>query len=45
MDEELEKSLVEILKSYFEQLKNATAKKQTLTEEDDYEQVLSANRK
>ncbi len=45
LDEELEKSLVEILKSYFEQLKNATAKKQTLTEEDDYEQVLSANRK
>lgn len=45
LDEELEKSLNEVLKSYFEQLKNATAKKKTVTEEDDYEQVLSANRK
>lgn len=45
LDEELEKNLVDVLKSYFEEIKNRTAVKKNITEEDDYEQVMSANRK
>jgi F-type H+-transporting ATPase subunit alpha len=44
IDEEIEKSLVEVLQGYIEDLKNRTAVKKSLPEEDDYEQVLSANR-
>ena len=45
LEEEIEKNLVDVLKSYFEEIKNRAAVKKNLSEEDDYEQVLSVNRK
>jgi|CXWL01.1.fsa_nt_gi F-type H+-transporting ATPase subunit alpha len=45
LEEEIEKSLVDVLKSYFEEIKKRSEVKKNLPEEDDYEQVMSANSK
>jgi len=45
LEEEIEKNLVDVLKSYFEEINSRGAVKKNLSEEDDYEQVTSANRK
>lgn len=45
LEEEIEKSLVDVLKSYFEEIKKRAEVKKNLPEEDDYEQVMSANSK
>ena len=42
LDEELEKNLVEVLKAYFEDLKNQLAGKKTAEKENNAEKVLSA---
>lgn len=44
LDEELEKSVVEVVKLYLEDLKNRSAVKSVAPEENDYEKVLSANK-
>ena len=44
LDEELEKALVDVLKAFFEELKNRGEIKKAAPVEDDYEKVLSANR-
>ncbi len=46
LDEEIEKGVADILKMYLEELKASDTKaKKSLSEEDDYEQVASANRR
>lgn len=44
IDDEIEKSLVNVLKTYIEELKGRTVVKKVMSDEDDYERVLSANR-
>ena len=45
LDEDIEKSLVDVLNSYLEELKSRTAVKKSALDDDHYEQVLSANQK